>query len=78
MKEVKEIQRNNAFIPEHNREEVQKYEQALMRINRNRLKIQQQPYENDYDDYDDLLRLKHLNMIQCNMKHIQQIKLQKT
>jgi hypothetical protein len=51
MREAKEIKRSNALIPEHNRKEVQKYEQALMQVNRNRLNIQQQPYESDYDYY---------------------------
>ena len=51
MREAKDIKRSNALIPEHNRKKVQKYEQALMQVNRNRLNIQQQPYESDYDYY---------------------------
>ena len=39
MEEAREIKRNNALIPEQNREEVQKYEQALMQMNRNRSNI---------------------------------------
>ena len=51
MREAKEIKRSNALIPEHDRKEVQKYEEALMQMNRNRLNILQQPYESDYDYY---------------------------
>ena len=47
----KEIKRENALIPAKNREEVMKYVQSLMQINRNRLNIQQQPYESDTDYY---------------------------
>jgi hypothetical protein len=55
MEEARETKRNNALIPlQQNREEVQKYEQALMQMNRNRSNIQQRPYENDYDYYNRL------------------------
>jgi len=40
MREAKDIKRSNSLIPEHNRKEVQKNEQALMEVNRNRLNIQ--------------------------------------
>jgi hypothetical protein len=49
--EGKEIKRQNALIPERNREEVAKYEQSLLQSNRNRLNLQQQPYESDMDYY---------------------------
>ena len=51
MNEGKEIQRQNALIPERNREEIAKYEQSLLQSNRNRLNLQQQPYESDIDYY---------------------------
>lgn len=51
MNEGKEIKRQNALIPEKNREEVAKYEQSLLQSNRNRLNLQQQPYESDMDYY---------------------------
>jgi len=51
MNEGKEIKRQNALIPEKNREEVAKYEQSLLQSNRNRLNLQQQPYESDIDYY---------------------------
>jgi hypothetical protein len=47
----KEINRENALIPAKNREEIMKYEQALTQVNRNRLNIQQQPYESDMEYY---------------------------
>ena len=47
----KEINRQNALIPEKNKQEVAKYEEALMRHNRNRLNLQQQPYESDMEYY---------------------------
>ncbi len=45
----KEFLRQNAFINQANREEVKKYEQALMQMNRNRFNLQQQPYESEYE-----------------------------
>lgn len=51
MEEGKEINRKNALIPQQNREEVAKYEQSLLQHNRNRLNLQQQPYESDMDYY---------------------------
>ena len=51
MAEGKEINRKNALIPQQNREEVAKYEQSLLQHNRNRLNLQQQPYESDMDYY---------------------------
>jgi hypothetical protein len=50
----KEFFRQNAIINQTNREEVKKYEQALMQMNRNRLNLQQQPYESEYEYYNRL------------------------
>ena len=50
----KEFLRQNAIINQANREEVKKYEQALMQMNRNRLNLQQQPYESEYEYYNRL------------------------
>lgn len=46
-----EIIKNNALLNLKNREEVMKYEQSLSSANRNRLNLQQQPYESEYDYY---------------------------
>ena len=46
-----EIIRHNSLINQKNREEVLKYEQSLQSMNRNRLNLQQQPYESEYDYY---------------------------
>jgi hypothetical protein len=46
-----EILKQNALLNQQNREEVQKYEQSLASVNRNRLNLQQQPYESEYDYY---------------------------
>lgn len=51
MKLGKKINKENALIPAKNREELLKYEQSLMQHNRNRLNLQQQPYESDIDYY---------------------------
>ncbi len=45
----KEILKQNTLINKANREEVKKYEQALMQMNRNRWNLQQQPYESEYE-----------------------------
>jgi len=47
----KEFLRQNAIINKENREEVLKYEQSLKDANKNRLNLQQQPYESEYDYY---------------------------
>lgn len=46
-----ELIKQNALINQKNREEVLKYEQSLQSMNRNRLNLQQQPYESEYDYY---------------------------
>lgn len=51
MEEAKNIKRENALIPEYNKQEVKKYEQSLLQLNRNRLNLQQQPYESEFDYY---------------------------
>jgi len=43
--------KHNAEVGERNREEVKKFEQSLNEVNKNRLNLQQQPNETDYDYY---------------------------
>ena len=50
----KETLKQNELINQTNREEVKKYEQTLMQMNRNRLNLQQQPYESEYEYYNRL------------------------
>jgi hypothetical protein len=50
-KSIEEIKKSNALLNQKNREEVLKYEQSLKSANRNRLNLQQQPYESEYDYY---------------------------
>lgn len=47
----KEIKKENALIPQKNKEEIKKYEEALMNVNKSRLNIQQQPNESDAEYY---------------------------
>jgi hypothetical protein len=47
----KEVIRQNSLINQENREEVIKYEQSLKDLNRNRLNLQQQPNESEYEYY---------------------------
>lgn len=51
----KEIKKENALIPQKNKEEIMKYEEALKSVNQNRLNVQQQPNESD-DEYYQRLR----------------------
>jgi hypothetical protein len=60
--EGKEIKRQNALIPERNREEVAKYEQSLLQHNRNRLNLQQQPNESDMEYYQRLQEVERTKM----------------
>ena len=60
--EGKEIKRQNALIPEKNREEVAKYEQSLLQHNRNRLNLQQQPNESDIEYYQRLREVERTKM----------------
>ena len=46
-----EVIRQNSLINQENREEVIKYEQSLKDRNKNRLNLQQQPNESEYDYY---------------------------
>ena len=48
---IEEIKKSNALLNQKNRDEVIKYEQSLNAANRNRLNLQQQPYESEYDYY---------------------------
>ena len=48
---IEEIKKSNALLNQKNRDEVIKYEQSLNTANRNRLNLQQQPYESEYDYY---------------------------
>jgi len=54
---LKNIIKDNSLIKEQNKEEVKKYETEMGKVNRNRLNLQQQQYENDFDYY---RRLKEL------------------
>lgn len=60
--EGKEIKRQNALIPEKNREEINKYEQSLLQHNRSRLNIQQQPNESDMEYYQRLREVERTKM----------------
>lgn len=60
--EGKEIKRQNALIPEKNREEINKYEQSLIQHNRSRLNIQQQPNESDMEYYQRLREVERTKM----------------
>jgi hypothetical protein len=75
MRVGKEINRENALIPAKNREEVMKYEQSLMQLNRNRLNIQQQPYESDMEYYK---RLREIETQKVNPELYQKFALNKT
>jgi hypothetical protein len=77
MREAKEIKRSNTLIPEHNRKEVQNYEESLMQMNRNRLNIQQQPYESDYDYYKRLKEVGNCKYDPVLYRQYSAIKLQK-
>jgi len=48
------IKKHNSEVNSRNREEVLKYEQSLNLINRNRLNLQQQPNESEYEYYNRL------------------------
>ncbi len=50
----KEVIRQNSLINQANREEIKKYKQSLAQVNRNRLNLQQQPYESEFDYYNRL------------------------
>jgi hypothetical protein len=75
MRVGKEINRENALIPAKNREEVMKYEQSLMQLNRNRLNIQKQPYESDMEYYK---RLREIETQKANPELYQKFALNKT
>ena len=47
----KEVIKYNSVLKQKNREEVLKYEQSLKDANKNRLNLQQQPYESEFDYY---------------------------
>jgi hypothetical protein len=49
-----EIIKQNALLNQANREEVMKFEQSLASVNRNRLNLQQQPYESEFEYYNRL------------------------
>ncbi len=51
---VKNIKRQNALAIQENKEEVQRFQNEFIQMNRNRLNIQQQPYESDMDYYNRL------------------------
>ena len=46
-----DIIKHNAVVGERNREEVKKFEQSLNEVNKNRLNLQRQPNETEYDYY---------------------------
>jgi hypothetical protein len=46
-----DVIKNNALVGERNREEVKKFEQSLNEVNKNRLNLQQQPNETEFDYY---------------------------
>jgi len=48
---IEEMKKYNAELNKKNQEEVMKYEQSLNRANRNRLNLQQQPYESELEYY---------------------------
>jgi len=48
---IKDTKKQNALIQQQNKEEVKRYEQELEQVNRNRLNLQQQPYESDMAYY---------------------------
>jgi urease gamma subunit len=47
----REIDKQNTITAQRNREKLQEYERDLQQINRNRLNLQQQPYESDAEYY---------------------------
>jgi hypothetical protein len=51
---VKQIKKDNALALQENKEEVQRFQNEFIQMNRNRLNIQQQPYESDMDYYNRL------------------------
>jgi hypothetical protein len=51
---IKNIKRQNALAIQENKEEVQRFQNEFIQMNRNRLNIQQQPYESDMDYYNRL------------------------
>jgi len=46
-----DVIKHNAEVGKRNREEVKKFEQSLNEVNKNRLNLQQQPNETEYDYY---------------------------
>jgi len=48
------VKKHNAEVAFKNREEVLKFEQSLNQVNKNRLNLQQQPYETEFDYYNRL------------------------
>lgn len=51
---VKQIKKDNALALQENKEELKRFENEFIQMNRNRLNIQQQPYESDMDYYNRL------------------------
>jgi hypothetical protein len=52
--DIEKIKKHNAEVSLRNRDEVLKYEQSLNLINKNRLNLQQQPNESEYEYYNRL------------------------
>ena len=51
---IKQIKKDNAMAFQENKEELKRFENEFIQMNRNRLNIQQQPYESDMDYYNRL------------------------
>ena len=51
---VKQIKKDNSLAFQENKEELKRFENEFIQMNRNRLNIQQQPYESDMDYYNRL------------------------
>ncbi len=62
------------WLTKQTNKEVDKYKTSLEQANRNRLNLQQQPYESEYDYYERLKEVKNRNIIQYYINNMQQIK----
>ena len=51
---IAQIRKDNALALQENKEELKRFENEFIQMNRNRLNIQQQPYESDMDYYNRL------------------------